>query len=230
MALKRKISKEVYDALPDAIKAEYKEQGGEYVLDVDDSSELQRAKDRETQLRKDAEKRAADLQKQLDDASDIDAKRRGDIETLEKSWQDKLTKRETELTGQISKLSDFAKKSLIDGTAQAIAAKISTVPALMKKVIAERLTVDFEGDAPTLKVLDAAGKISALTIEDLTKEFVDNKEYSSIIIGSKASGSSGTDKTRLPGSTGQGDKPTSLAAMPARDLAEAIKARKEQAA
>lgn len=68
MALKRKISKEAFDKLSEDIKAEYKEQDGEYVLDIDgdeDTGALKRAKDREAQLRRDAEKRAKEAEEKL---------------------------------------------------------------------------------------------------------------------------------------------------------------------
>ncbi|WEM33660.1 hypothetical protein PSAKC1_00019 [Pseudomonas phage PSA-KC1] len=61
MALKKKLTKEEHAKLSDALKAEYIEDGDGFRLDVDgdeDTGALKRAKDREAQLRKDAEKEA----------------------------------------------------------------------------------------------------------------------------------------------------------------------------
>jgi hypothetical protein len=197
--LKRKIDKATYTELSDARKELYEEKDGSYVLRVedDDNGELKRAKDREVQARKDAEKKARELQEKLDEISGVDAKKRGDIETLEKSWKEKLTQAETEATAKINKLKDSLQRTLVDKTAEGIATKLSTVPGLMSRAIRERLTVDFDADQPSLRILDQNGKPSALTLDDLEKEIVANKDYASILIGSKASGS-GTpaDKTQ----------------------------------
>ena len=52
MALKKKITKEAFEKLPDVLKSEYVANGDDYVLDVDgeeDTGALKRAKDREKQ-------------------------------------------------------------------------------------------------------------------------------------------------------------------------------------
>lgn len=235
MALKRKLSKEAFEKLSKDIQSEYKEKDGEYVLDIDgdeDTSALKRAKDREQQRAKDAEKRADELQAQLDGISDKDSRKRGDIETLEKAWKKKADETQAQYDARIGKLEGYAKKSLIEGTASAIAAKISTVPALMAKAVRERLTVDFDGDEPTLRILGTDGKPSAMTIEDLSKEFVANKDYSGIIVGSKASGGGaakdGFSKTNGgAGQQNQTDKPASYSSMNPRDLAASLTAKRE---
>lgn len=236
MALKRKISKQVYEKLPEALKAEYSESDGEFVLDIDgdeDTGALKRAKDRETQLRKEAEKKARELEEQLASVSDVDARKKGDIETLEKSWKKKHEETEAQYKARIEKLTNYTTKTLIDGAAGQMASKISTVPTLMARAIRERLSVDLDGDEPTLRVLDTAGKPSALTIDELAQEFIANKDFSSIIVGSKATGG-GASKDGLAkrkGSAAQNDdrddKPTSLAMMNPRDLAGIITAWRE---
>lgn len=203
MALKRKIEKSVWEDLNPEVKALYVEKNGSYVLDVesgeDDAAELKRAKDREAQRAKDEKKRADALQEQLDELTGNDAKKRGDIEVLERSWKEKSEKEKGELQAQIDKLKNVAVKALADSTATNIAKEISTVPSLMTKAIRERLAVDFDSDEPTLRVLDASGKPTAHTLDDLKKELVANKDFSSIIIGSKASGSGASKETKQQG-------------------------------
>lgn len=229
MALKRKISKEEYEKLPESLATEYIEDGEGYRLDVDgdDNGALKRAKDRESQLRKDAEKRLKELEDKLSSIEGDDARKKGDIATLEKAWQKKIEDAETAAKLKIDKLADYTKKSLVDVVATSIAAKISTSPALMLPHIKQRLQADLEGEAPKTVVLDKDGKPSAMTIDELSNEFVANKDFSAIIIGSKASGSAG-DKTRKASGhqNGANDK-IDLSKMNPKDLADHIKSQKE---
>lgn len=239
MALKRVIDKEAFDKLPADIKAEYVEKDGKYHLDVDgdapdndDAGALRRAKDREVQARKDAEKRAREAEKKLAELDESDARKRGDIEALEKSWKEKNEATIADYDAKLKGKDAFISRQLVDTVASTIAAEISTSPALIMPHIKSRLTADLEGDEPATKVLGADGKPSAMSVEDLKKEFVDNKDFASIIRANKASGGGAPDKgqrTRLGGATQTetGDKPTSLAALPAKDLAAQLKAAKE---
>jgi hypothetical protein len=195
MALKKKIAKEAYEKLPEDLKALYRfnESKGEAVLDVeaeegDDVGELRRANTRNKERAAAAEKKLQELQDQLDATSSSDAKKRGDIETLEKGWlkekQALIAANET----AVNNLKGFVKKFLIDNNAVRIANEISTVPLLMADHISKRLDVDFAGEEPKLIILGDDGKPSNMSLEDLSKNFMDNKSYSSIIVGSRASG------------------------------------------
>lgn len=240
MALKRKITKEAFDKLSADIKAEYIEKDGEYVLDIDgdtgtdDAAALRRAKDREVQARKDAEKRAREAEDKLASLDESDARKRGDIEALEKSWGEKLQAEQDARKADNDKSGGFISRMLVDNVATQIANEISTSPALIMPHVKARLVADLTGDEPVTKVLGADGKASALTVDELKKEFVDNKEYASIIRASKASGGGAPEKgrtTRIGGASQQpGDKPASLAAMNAKDLAAQIKAAKDETA
>lgn len=240
MALKVKVSKADWEKLADPIKFEYEEKDGEYQLKLEgaeDTSALRRARDREKQRADEAKTRAeqladelADAKSKLDDASSSDARKRGDIDTLEKSWQKKLDDKTKELTDKLLAKDGFIQKTLVDNVASGIAHKISNAPGVMMPHIKSRLVVDMTGNEPVTKVLGADGKPSDITIEKLSEEFVANKDFSAIIIGSKASGG-GALRTGLnvrPGSTGQNpDKPTTLATMDPADLAASIKAAKQ---
>lgn len=233
MALKKKLTKAEYEKLSDALKSEYISDGDDYKLDLDgdeDTGALKRAKDRETQLRRDAEKKAKELEEQLAAISDTDARKKGDIETLEKSWQKKEGETKAAYDARIAKLEGHIKTSLVDNVASQIAHKISSAPALILPHIKARLAADLEGDAPTTRVLDKDGKVSALSVEDLTKEFVANKDFSSIIIGSKASGGGAPKGSfdKSGGATTQSDKPTMLSQLKPHELAAELRARKER--
>lgn len=228
MALKKKLSKEEFAKLPEHFKSEYVEDGEGYRLDVDgdeDTGALKRAKDREAQLRKDAEKKAKELEDKLAEISGDDARKRGDIETLEKSWQSKLDKQREEYEGRVSKLTSHTQKQLVDNVALNIATKISTAPSLILPHIKARLQADFEGDEPKTRVLDKDGKPSALTVDELANEFVANKDFSAIIVGSKASGGAGKSSQNGGGAPkfNDSDKPADLSKMNPAELAAHLK-------
>ena len=224
MALKLKLAKTEFEKLSAELQAEYIEDGDEYRLDVsgiEDTGALRRAKDREVQLRKDAEKRARDLEAELSDAKDNTkiSKLEGDLEAERTAHK---------ATGE--KYQGAFKRRLVDAEATALATKISKVPSLLSRVIKDRLAVDFEGDEPTLRVIGADGKVDPkLTLGDLEKELVANKEFADIIIASKASGG-GAPKATNPGGGAPNtnpDKPADLTSMRPDALAAEMKARIE---
>ncbi|QEG09326.1 head scaffolding protein [Xanthomonas phage vB_Xar_IVIA-DoCa1] len=229
MALKKRITKEEHSKLTDALKFEYVEDGDGFRLDVDgdeDTGPLRRAKDREAQLRRDAEKRAKEAEDRLAELEGDDARKKGDIATLEKSWQKKLDDQKNEYEGKIGKLTTHTTKSLVDNVALSIATKISNAPAIILPHIRARLQADFEGDEPKTRILDKDGKPSAMTIDELSAEFVANKDFSAIITGSKASGGAGKPSQNgggAPKNPGQSDKPADLSKMNPQELAAHLK-------
>lgn len=224
MALKIKLTKEQYEALSDALKAEYVADGEGYRLDADfeDTGALKRAKDREAQLRRDAEQKLKEATDALDALSGDDAKKKGDIVTLEKSWQGKLDKLTNESEAKIKTLTGHVTKNLVDKVATEIATKISKAPSILSRFIKDRLAVDFEGDEPKTRVLDKEGKPSALTLDELANEFVANKDFADIIIGSKASGSA-KPSNQNPPSGANSDKTADLSKMSPMELANHLK-------
>lgn len=230
MALKKKLTKEEHSKLPDHLKAEYIEDGDGFRLDIEgdeDTGALKRAKDREAQLRREAETKLREAQEQLDALGNDDARKKGDIATLEKSWQKKLDDSKAEYESKLGKLTSHTKTQLVDNVAQQIASKISNAPALLLPHIKARLAADFEGDAPVTRILDKDGKPSAMTVEELAAEFVANKDFSAIITASKASGGAGKpSNSNGGGAPNNSDKPADLASMNPAQLAEHIKASK----
>lgn len=231
MALKRKITKEAFDKLSKDLQAEYVEKDGEFILDVDggndDDGALRRAKDREVQARKDAEKRAKEAEEKLAEIEGDDARKKGDIETLEKKWKGDLEAERAAHKATTDKYQGAFKKSLVDAKSVEIATAISKAPKLLSRVIRDRLTVDFEGDEPVTKVLDAAGKVSDMTLDDLQKEIVANPDYKDIILASKASGGAGkTSQKPGGGAPTQPEKTADLASMTPQQLADHVKAQK----
>lgn len=198
MALTRVIDKEAHAKLPPAIQTEYKAEGEGFVLDLtdyEDPAALKRAKDHERDQAKEARKQAKELQTALDTLTEErDGLLKGsipkaDLATLEKSWATKLATKESELNKQLEAANGSLQRLLVDNVAGAIAAEISTSPALLIPHIKARLKADKGEDGSFVtKVVDAAGAPSALTVEELKKEFVVNPAFKAVITGSKASG------------------------------------------
>ena len=229
MALKKRITKEEHSKLADALKFEYVEDGDGFRLDVDgdeDTGPLRRAKDRESQLRRDAEKRAKEAEDRLAEIEGDDARKKGDISTLEKSWQKKLDDANAASQAKIDKLTSHTTKTLVDNVALSVATKISNAPSIILPHIRARLQANFDGDEPTTVVLGKDGKPSAMTIDELSAEFVANKDFSAIITGSKASGGAGKPSQNgggAPKISGQSDKPADLSKMNPQELAAHLK-------
>ena len=203
MAMRKRINKEDYDKLPDLFKEMYAEKDGNYVLDLEDEEDngaLLRAKEREKEKAKEAKAKAKELEAELSKYREAEsakeeeqAKKAGDISTLEKKWDKKYEDAVTAKDQVIQSLTNKLTSVVVDSVALGIANEISTVPDLMVDVIKKRLTVDLENDTPTARVIDPDGSISAKTVDELKSEFKENSRYSSIIIGSRASGGAKPD-------------------------------------
>lgn len=196
MALKKKLAKADFDKLSEAIKAEYIADGDGYKLDLSDDEDtgpLKRALEREKEAAGTSKARVKELEAELEALSSNDARKKGDIATLEKSWEKKTQDQAKVYEDRISKLTKHTTNSLVNDVASSVAHKLtkpSSVSLLMPHLKA-RLVADFDGDMPQTRVLDKDGKPSAMTVEELTAEFVANKDFADIIIGSKASGGAG---------------------------------------
>ncbi len=203
MALKAKL--DTVDGLPADVAKEYKsvEEGGKkfFVLDVDgaflhdeDIGPLKRARDHERTNRQTAETKLKEALSAVETAKEeLDQMRRGaipkgDVEKLEGSWKEKLSKTQTQYEERVRKAEGTVQRLLVDNVAQAIAAKISTAPELILPHVKARLTAEDTSEGFVTRVLDENGKPSALTIEELQKALATDKRFGAIIIGSKASG------------------------------------------
>lgn len=205
--MKRKITKEAYEALSEALKALYKADGDNYVLEIEDDdidetkTELERMRQKreiEADHRKRAEKERDELQKKIKELEDNQRKKAddehraaGDVEALDKSWKAKYDAREAELQAQIEQQTDTIRQITAGAAATEMATRISTAPDLLAPVISNRLTVEYVDGKPVTRVLDKDGKPSAATLEDLEKEIAGDKRYASVIIAGNGSGGGG---------------------------------------
>ena len=118
------------------------------------------------------------------------AKKSGDLESLEKSWQKKVETTEQELRSEIKAYESMLASVTSGAEARRLAADLA-LPGhadLLMPHIAGRLTTEIRDGKPTVRVLDRDGTPSAMTIEDLRKEIAGTELFAPILAGSKANG------------------------------------------
>lgn len=209
--MKRKITQAEFDALSDALKALYKKDGEAFILELEDDesfSALKEEKRKEKEAREVAEAELAKRVKADEAAAETlrlerekSAKASGDVEALESSWKEKHEKDVAAARSEGETAKAALKGIFINKVAKDIADAISTVPDLIVDKIRARLDLEISDGVPITRVLDANGKPSALSLDDLQKEFVDNKSYAAIIKASDAIGGgagAGNDGNGVP--------------------------------
>lgn len=142
------------------------------------------------------EKRKAE-QAEKDALAQEQARKKGDFDTLEKQYQDKIAKLEAEIVER-DKQRD---SDLVKSEALKLASSLSDNEhnqAILQMLIEKRLTAE-NGQ---VKVVDDLGNATISTIADLKNEISTSGKFDSLITGTKASG---------VGATGQGTQGTKQA-------------------
>ncbi|WFF39284.1 hypothetical protein LU290_03415 [Moraxella nasibovis] len=137
------------------------------------------------------EKRKAE-QAEKDRLAEETARKKGDFETLEAQYQDKIAKLEKQLADQVAERN----QDLIKSQSLKIASQLSSNPhnqEILQMLIEKRLVAE----NGAVKVTDGNGNVTISTLDDLVKEFKDGGKYDSLVDGTGASGT---------GSTGQAVK------------------------
>lgn len=217
MALKKSVTKAEYAKLPSDIQKEYVADGDNFNLDVEGGidvglGELKRAKDNEVAERK---KIAAILKERETELETLRTEHlelmkgnipKGDLAKIEKQYTDKIAKLETDSAAKVAALTGNLQEVYVDNVATTLAAKISTSPAVILPHIQKRLkAVHAEGKTVT-KVLAKDGSDSIMTVEELEKEFIANKDFSAILIANRGSGSGGGGQGSGGAGAGNGKK------------------------
>lgn len=199
MAIKRILTTEEFSGIPEHFKSEYKanEAGDGYILDLSDYEDpgaAVRAKNHEKTAHAETKKKLTEYEAQLTQLNEErEAMLKGsvpksDVEKLETTYKTKLSKRESELTGEIAGLRSNLDSLLVDSVATSLASEISTAPKLILPHIRARLKAEYVDGKGRTVVLDGEGNTLESGLDGLRKEFLANNEFSAILIGSKASG------------------------------------------
>lgn len=187
------------DGVEESVKSLYEEKDGKYVLKIEGIPQPQQHSDEGLRKKVDellAEKKAEqqkrkEAEEQARKEAEENARKNGNIEALEKSWGEKFTARETELLNEKQALEAQVYKLTVGSKATELAAKLA-VPgsdSVLLPHISNRLQVETVDGEIKIRVLDLQGKPSALSIEDLEKEFRANEAFKPLIRASNASGS-----------------------------------------
>lgn len=232
MSLKRKITESEFNALDENKKSLYVKDGESYTLDIDDTA-FETLKAEKANLKKELDNYKAEEAERIRKAEERAEKKaqeeykkskdNKDVEAIEKSWKEKCDKIEEQLNALQEKHNGYVTKSLVDSTVTAMANEISTHPNLISPHIRSRLDVDLTGDSPKLIVLDEKGQRSALTVDELKKSFIDNKEFSAIIKATSANGGAKAG-AGSPSGTPTGEKTKRLGEMTDEELVQLAKA------
>lgn len=213
--MKINITKEEYDALDESIQGLYTENAdGGFKLDLEDLEDtgaLKRAKEHEKEARKKAETKAREiessmkeLQTQMEELQNGESRKKGDVESLEKSYQKKMQELESKYKEQIDGLTSTLKKNTVDATARQLASDLSGENAdIILPHIRNRLAFEYENGDAKVRVLDENGNVTADSIDDLKNSYFTNEKFSPIIVGSKASGGGASGAKGGGGATGQ---------------------------
>lgn len=232
MKLKRKISQSELEQLTKELQELYTKVGDEFVLDLEDTG-FETLKAEKASLKKELDDYKAQEEERIRKAEERakkkaqeeyeKAKGDKDVEAIEKSWTEKYTKLEADYKGLEEKHNGYVTKSLVESAVSVMSNEISTSPALIAPHIRSRLGVDLTGDSPKLIVLDENGQRSALTVDELKKSFVDNKEFSAIIKATSANGGAKAGANSPSGTPT--DKTKRLGEMSDLELAQIAKAK-----
>lgn len=201
--MKYKLTKDEFNALPGDLKKEYTLDGDSAVLKLEGDDvptaekiaalekkreiEAEHRKTAETKV-KEADARAAKLQKDLEAAG-------GSKEAIEKIKADhaaEIEKLRTEREQEAAKVKADRDAALIKEEATKFAtANFVEAPygsTFIAAEVAKRMTVEEVNGVPVVRVQNADGTPSTAALADLHKEFLDNKEFSPIIMAKAGSG------------------------------------------
>lgn len=122
--------------------------------------------------------------------ADEKAAKSGDVEALKTSWEAKHAKALTDSQSVIDGLKAQVHGLTVGATAAQLAGELAIEGSsdLLRKLLLPRLSVDERDGQPYVAVLDANGKPSALTVEELKNELRNDRAYAPLIAGSKATG------------------------------------------
>lgn len=129
-------------------------------------------------------------------ASEEAARKAGDVDALDKSWQKKYAELEGASTGKVSAMQQQLNSILVDSVASSLAADIA-VDADAAELLVEQIKKSLgavEKDGKFVTVVLEEGKPSARTTDELKDLIKSNKKFARLVKGSPAGGAGGFAK------------------------------------
>jgi len=193
-----KITKEAHAGLSEELQKEYTIEGDSATLKLEgegapSTAAVAKAEDKlriEKEHRKNAEtaRDAAEANSEKF-RNDLDkAGGKEEITRIKQEHQVELEKIRTEREAEQTANKEAKNSALKKETARAFTAEHFTEEEIMGNAFAKRLSVEEINGEPVVRVLDKDGKASALSINELKQEFLDNPKLSGIIKTQAGSG------------------------------------------
>lgn len=198
------------EGLDEAVKPLYqKTEAGDFTLmvegvePVEDIAGLKSALEKEREARRQANERAQAADEAARKAAEERARKEGDVTALEKSWSDKLQGLETKWKDEKESLIGVIRNNVVHATAVDMATKLA-VPGSAETLLPHiegRLSMEFRDGKAVPVVLDAEGRPSAMTVEELSTEIANKPAFAPVIAATRATGGG------APGAKGGGAAP-----------------------
>lgn len=157
---------------------------------IEDTSGLKRKVEELLAEKKSQQQKAAEAEAAAARAAEESARKSGDVDALDKSWQKKHAETLAAKDAELGNMRGTLNRLLVDNVAVQLANDLALPgsAALLMPHIKSRLEVDISSGEPKTIVIGQDGKRSALTIDELKAEFASNPAFAPVLAGSKATG------------------------------------------
>lgn len=198
--MKYLIDKAAFDALEPSLQAFYKAQGEDYVLAIEglpateDVSGLKAKNDELLAELRTNKTKAREAEEAARLAAEDLARKSGDTQALDKSWEEKHTKAMTEKDGTLSALQAQVHALTVGATAARLAGELAVQgsAAVLQQIIEPRLSMELREGKPVVVVLDTDRRPSALTVDEFKEQLFNDAALAPLIASSRASGGGAT--------------------------------------
>lgn len=198
--MKFNITKAEFDALTDEQKAMYSASGDGYKLSIEglpDFDGMQKKLDKLLDEKKVGDVAKSEAERKAQEEADKAARLSGDLAAIDKSWSGKLEAAEKAHADDKARYGSKLNELMVGNVATQLASKLFGANAgILGHHVKSRIALE-EGENGEFKtrILGADGKPSALTVDDLEKEFAADKSFSSFLVTTKATGPTGATLT-----------------------------------
>ena len=194
--MKYLIDKAAYDALEPSMQAFYKAQGDAYVLAVEglpapeDTAGLKAKNDELLAELKANKTKAREAEEAARIAAEDAARKSGDTEALDRSWNEKHTKALGEKDATLAGLQAQVHALTVGATAARLAGELAVQgsSAVLQKLIEPSLSFEMRDGKPVVVVLDADRRPTALTVDEFKEQLFNDAALAPLIAASRATG------------------------------------------
>jgi hypothetical protein len=201
MKIKTKINEEEYSALDETFQKLYEKTDDGYRVEVEGAVDSKKY-EIEREHRNNLQKELKDLQQRIKTTEEEGMRKRGDVDAIEKSYQQKLADIEKQSKIQVESLQSLIIKNTVDAQAARLASELAGEHSeLLLPHIRSRMSVELSDSDVKVRVIGLDGKPTADSIDDLKNAFLNDAKFAPVVIGSRASGAGGGNNK--PGNGGR---------------------------